>query len=185
MRTEARDALLQRMPNGGVCAEIGVGRGDFSAQILDVTHPTRLHLIDPWKHETGPLYRHAWYGGGLTGGQSAMDALYDEVLARFAAQRDTGTVAVHRAQSSEAVTSLPDAGLDWVYIHGNHQFEYVLADLEQYTPKIKSGGYITGDDFGKWGWWDNGVERAVDAFLELGHCELVAIDGDQFILRRR
>src|SRR5882762_6060861 len=34
-----REALLKLMPTHGVCAEIGVNRGEFSLDILNITEP--------------------------------------------------------------------------------------------------------------------------------------------------
>jgi hypothetical protein len=43
---ESRERLLEFMPRGGRCAEIGIDQGDFSAAILAATMPAKLHLID-------------------------------------------------------------------------------------------------------------------------------------------
>ncbi|MDP3697256.1 MAG: class I SAM-dependent methyltransferase, partial [Candidatus Taylorbacteria bacterium] len=37
--------------------------------------------------------------------------------------------------------------LDFVYIDGNHSYDYVKKDLELYWDKVKKGGALTGDDF--------------------------------------
>lgn len=49
-RDSARDDLLRKMGRGGVCAEIGVFRSDFSERILLIARPCRLHLVDPWNY---------------------------------------------------------------------------------------------------------------------------------------
>src|SRR5688572_1498221 len=41
-----RMALLDRVPKGGVVAELGVGFGDFSAMILARLEPREFHAID-------------------------------------------------------------------------------------------------------------------------------------------
>lgn len=45
-------------------------------------------------------------------------------------------------------------------------YEYVKADLENSFEKVRSGGYITGDDCNLEGWWDGGVTKAVDEFVD-------------------
>jgi hypothetical protein len=45
-----RAQLLSFLPEGGVVAEIGVARGDFSERILREGRASELHLIDPWIH---------------------------------------------------------------------------------------------------------------------------------------
>lgn len=41
-------ALLQKMPSNGIVAEIGVSQGVFAEQILKITNPEKLYLIDAW-----------------------------------------------------------------------------------------------------------------------------------------
>ena len=43
-----RSDFLSRLPKDAVCAEIGVFRGEFSRQILEIKAPRELHLIDGW-----------------------------------------------------------------------------------------------------------------------------------------
>jgi len=48
--------------------------------------------------------------------------------------------------SVEAINDVPN-DLDFVYIDGNHTYEYVKSDVENYYPKVKSFGVIGGHDF--------------------------------------
>jgi hypothetical protein len=173
------------MPAGSVCAELGVWKGDFSAQILHVVRPARLHLVDPWRLMTEDAYRDARYGGKVATEQDDMDLLYAGVLHRFARERATGIVDVHRCPSAEAAPRFPDRYFDWIYIDGNHLYEFVLQDLELFDPKVKSGGFIAGDDYGVAGWWEDGVTRAVDAFVASRKYEVVSLAAHQFVLRKR
>ena len=36
---------------------------------------------------------------------------------------------------------------DSIYIDGNHEYDFVKKDLENYYPKLKDGGILAGDDF--------------------------------------
>jgi hypothetical protein len=180
-RVAKRERLLQQMPVGGVCAEIGVWEGDFSAEVIEVTKPSALHLIDPWKYESDETYREACYGGRKAQRQEDMDAVYGRVVERFAPQIQDGSVIVHRAPSSEAVTAFPDGFFDWIYIDGNHLYEFVKLDLELWFPKVKRGGYVTGDDYAEGRWWEGGVKKAVDEFA-LRIDQEPTIIGKQFIL---
>jgi hypothetical protein len=178
-----RSRLLCLVPAGGICAEIGVWKGDFSQRILDAVEPAELHLIDPWRAMQDDAYEDAWYGGMLEHGQRDMDALHRSVLDRFAPARDAGIVQIHRLPSAEAAPRFPDAYFDFVYIDGNHYEEYVRADLEAWAPKVRLGGIIAGDDYGLEGWWDDGVTRAVDEFVDSGAASLVMIDHTQYALQ--
>ena len=176
--------LLDQLARGGVGAEIGVWRGDFSGAILRVTDPSTLHLIDPWSFRDDPAYEDAWYGAGHARSQDDMDSIYWSVLERFSNEIRSGRVRVHRAMSVEAAAELPDDSLDWVYIDGDHTYQCVLQDLETYSPKVRRGGVIAGDDYGGEGWWEDGVSRAVDEWV--GRCDDRALEvrNAQFVIRR-
>jgi hypothetical protein len=92
-------------------------------------------------------------------------------------------VQVHRAYSSDVVYTFSDNYFDWMYIDGNHLHEFVKKDLQLYYPKVKPGGYLTGDDYGVEGWWQNGVKTAVDDFVTQYGLALEAI-GTQFLVRK-
>jgi hypothetical protein len=177
-----RQKLLEMIPHGGMCAEVGVWRGDFSARILELARPSQLHLIDPWRAFDDDTYEGAWYGGQLEQGQADMDAVYQGVVDRFAEQRARGIVRVHRMMSTEAAATFSDSFFDFVYIDGNHTYEFVLADLQAFAPKVRPGGLLAGDDYGVQGWWGDGVTRAVDEFVRSGAATVVMLEQSQFVL---
>jgi hypothetical protein len=179
-----RAFLLERLPKDSVGAEIGVHLGDFAAEILERVKPYKFHLIDPWRYEDSELYSEAWYGGKAKGGQQELDARHEAVLHRFKALIDIGKVEVHRGTSEEVAKNFPDAYFDWVYIDGNHLYEYIKKDLEIYSEKIKAGGYLTGDDYTEGGWWGGGVKRAVDEFIKAQNVQLIEIKKTQFIIQK-
>ena len=43
--------VLYEIPKGGVCAEFGVHRGNWSKKIVEITKPKELWLIDHWECE--------------------------------------------------------------------------------------------------------------------------------------
>ena len=180
-----RARLLRRLPKSSVGVEIGVWSGDLSAAILRAVRPVRLHLLDPWAFAPDERYEQAWYGGARAGSQAEMDEVYKRVLQRFETEIADGAVVIHRSTSAEVAAGFEDASLDWVYVDGNHLYEYVRTDLELFAPKVRPGGLLAGDDYGAAGWWDDGVRRAVDRFLvtQAGAYEPVFLS-DQFLLRR-
>jgi hypothetical protein len=180
-----RARLLRRLPKHSVGVEIGVWAGDLSAAILRAVRPVQLHLLDPWAFAPDERYEQAWYGGARAGSQAEMDEVYKRVLQRFETEIADGAVVIHRSTSAEAAAGFEDASLDWVYVDGNHLYEYVQTDLALFAPKVRPGGLLAGDDYGTTGWWDDGVRRAVDRFLvtQAGAFEPVLLR-DQFLLRR-
>jgi len=180
-----RARLLRRLPKRSIGVEIGVWAGEHAAAILRALRPERLHLLDPWAFAPEEPYAQAWYGGARASSQAEMDEVYKRVLKRFEIEIAGRVVVIHRSTSAAAAARFEDASLDWVYVDGNHLYEYVWTDLELFAPKVRLGGFLAGDDYGAPGWWDDGVRRAVDHFLvtEAGVYEPVFLS-DQFLLRR-
>jgi hypothetical protein len=181
-RTGRRSDLLSRIPKGAVCAEIGVWKGGFSARILQIVEPRKLHLIDPWVYQEE--FHEALYGD-MAGGQDFMDAVYESVASRFRDEIEHGTVELHREYSQDAASRFRDDYFDFVYVDGNHVYEYVKQDLELFLPKLKRDALLAGDDYHNRGWWGDGVTRAVDELASGDAVDLVSIDRDQFVLRKR
>lgn len=174
--------LLRRMPKNAVCAEIGAWEGGFSETILKKTKPSKFYIIDPYMYV--PDYTKAWYGGDK--GQVKMDKIYESVKQRFSPEIEKGQVEMIRKTSDEALNSFKNNALDWVYIDGNHKYEFVIEDLKNSWKKVKVGGFITGDDYGAVGWWGDGVTKAVHEFIDLkkDSMKTVALRETQFILQK-
>jgi len=182
---DGKDFLLEILPKDSIGAEIGVHMGDFSARILKIVKPSKLHLIDPWKYENSETYSTALYGGKAKGGgQSELDARYEVVLRRFKSQIDLKKLEVHRGTSEGEGESFANEYFDWVYIDGNHLYEFIKKDLELYFKKLKVGGYLTGDDYTEGGWWKGGVKKAVDEFVTSYNVQSIEIRNGQFILKK-
>lgn len=175
-----RNWLLERFPKGSSGAEIGVWRGDFSAQILVVVRPRLLHLIDPWQSAADEAHAGTFYDRP----QRQMDSVYESVLSRLADAIANGVAVVHRATSADAAAAIPDASLDWVYIDGDHSYSAVSADIRTYKQKVVPGGLVAGDDYADGGMFKGGVKRAVDEALASGELELIMQRDRQFVLRR-
>lgn len=162
---DARNAVLNALPKGGVGVEIGVWKGDFSERILRTAKPLTLHLIDPWVASADANHvAEAWYGSGKVS-QGDMDGIYKGVTERFARDIAAQRVRIHRAASAEAMASLEESSVDFVYVDGDHLYEGVRADLEAAFRATKPGGLICCDDYQLGAWWGDGVVRAVHQFL--------------------
>lgn len=120
-----------------VIAEIGVLRGAFTNH-LNSTNPDELILIDPWKCWSTDVY-----GDYPTYMQKDWDLLFEKVSRRY----NQNHVRILRMTSEEAANQFPDGHFDLVYIDGNHEHDFVLADLHNWKPKIRKGGTICGHDY--------------------------------------
>ena len=62
--------------------------------------------------------------------------------------------------SVEASKLYEDGSLDFIFIDGAHDYKSVKEDVEHWFPKLKIGGYISGDDYA----WPS-VSSAVDEYF--------------------
>jgi hypothetical protein len=160
IKAQARKAVLQQLPKGGVCVEVGVWRGDFTRMLLNQLKPSKLTLIDPWKSFED---RDAAFDGQTE--DAKFEGIYQSVLAKYETEISNGQVDVLRAMSTEAFKDFHAESLDFVYLDGDHSYEGVKADLEGVLPLMKINGVIMLDDFHRRGWWGDGVIRAAQEFL--------------------
>ncbi len=120
---EDRIKMLELIPKGGVCAEIGILKGDYSRYILDIVKPLNLHLVDVDPKSI----------------KVAKKRFEDEIAQNL--------VEVHLEDSSTYLSSVPDETFDWIYIDGDHSYEGVKRDLEAAHTKIKPTGLISLNDY--------------------------------------
>ncbi|MEV6280655.1 class I SAM-dependent methyltransferase [Nocardia sp. NPDC051832] len=65
--------------------------------------------------------------------------------------------------SGSAAGLFADASLDWVHIDARHDYDSVVADITAWRPKVRPGGWLSGDDYIPEAW--PGVVAAVDDLL--------------------
>jgi Methyltransferase domain len=63
------------------------------------------------------------------------------------------------SDSVAAGNLFPDQSLAWVHIDARHDYASVSADIAAWAPKVRIGGWLSGDDFNAYQW--PGVVAAV------------------------
>jgi predicted O-methyltransferase YrrM len=136
--------------------------------------------VTEFNNAVNPNYPARMYGGQSARSQDDMDAIYRDVCSRFDPLPE---VEITRAPSSTFFQRLGDEKLDFVYIDGDHSFEFVLQDLRLARASLKPGGIIVGDDY-RWRDSDGtrSVEMAVQAFASQ-HGLKVELIGNQVLIR--
>ena len=79
-----------------------------------------------------------------------------------------------KKKSEDTVNQVPE-NLDFVYIDGNHEYEFIKRDILLYYRKLKHGGVIGGDNF------DSvfpGVARAVLEFADSHNLKIQGAKSD-------
>lgn len=67
------------------------------------------------------------------------------------------------ADSVSASRLFADASVDWVHLDARHGYEAVKADIQAWLPKVKRGGWLSGDDYDEIKWPE--VVKAVGDLL--------------------
>lgn len=116
-------------------AEIGVWRGEYSAFLCQTIPGLKLTCVDPW-------IRYGDYDDPKNQADR-LEAAYAEACATLAPY----ACDIKRMTSKKAAALVPDGSLCFAYLDGNHSKSYVLADLEAWVPKVRSGGIVAGHDF--------------------------------------
>jgi hypothetical protein len=130
-------------------AEIGVADGRNSLTLCQAIPGLHLIGVDPW----------TVYKGNPRGGpQSQHDNNYE-----LATERLKGyDVKFWVGFSHSAVHQVPLESLDFVYIDGNHGYEFVKQDIELWSQRVRKGGIVAGHDFYHFKW--AGVVQAVEDY---------------------
>jgi hypothetical protein len=171
----SRFELLKKMPKNAVCAEIGVLGGDFASQIYAVTSPKKLHLIDPWKHETDGAFSLA----DENFPQEDFDAMHRNISKSLGFRPQ---VEIHRGYSCDVLKDFDDDYFDWVYLDACHWYEEVKKDLLMLLRKVKPQGWICGHDYQiEPGHQGSGVMRAVNEIINDGFAKMVYIDSERWV----
>lgn len=162
-RREFVDAFI---PKYGIGAELGVQKGYFSHELLSITKPTKLFLVDPWY-----LLGAEWE---WSGGNRSTTTAVARIIERYSPQLVSGQIELVVANDLDFLDALEDESLDWAYIDSSHEYEHTVAELSLLQKKVKRSGVIAGDD-----WHDDpghrhhGVARAVRELCEHSAYELI------------
>ncbi|KGI66642.1 class I SAM-dependent methyltransferase [Mycobacterium rufum] len=99
----------------------------------------------------GPAVAH---GGGTMAG-----LLHRNVLACGFGDR----IQLLLSDSVAAAALFSDESLAWVHLDARHDYDSVRADIAAWLPKVRPGGWLSGDDYDAWQW--PGVVQAVEDSL--------------------
>ena len=115
-------------------AEIGVWTGAFSEALCRANPALYLTCVDPWIPY--PDYRD-------NREKRKYPDIYDTAVAALAPFH----CEIVRKFSTDAVKDVPLNSLDFVYIDGNHAFEFVVEDLAFWSRRVRPGGIVSGHDY--------------------------------------
>lgn len=154
LKDELKPLIDQLAVTNGVMLEVGVYKGEAMRQFMDSGKFRRYFGVDFWSGDyadPNPRFLECIPDAELK---------FDEVAKHYP------NVVKMRMTSKEAAGYFHDNLFDFVYIDGNHNYEFVKEDLDLWWPKVKYEGYFGGHDYNM---ADN-VGRAVNE--KFGHGEM-------------
>ena len=104
--------------------EIGVFKGEFTRQLLENWDGT-MYMIDPWR-PLGEKYI------DVSNHREHTDA-YVQTMENIQGYENRAFML--RGLSEELANIFEDDSLDFVYIDGNHAYDYVVQDMKLWWPK--------------------------------------------------
>ena len=137
--------------NDAIFVEVGCWEGKSSSFMADKIKNSgrniKFYAVDIWQDymQEGMLWK----------------ANMDKFLKNTEPLKDY--INVIKGDSKEAIKRFEDGTVSFVFIDGNHQYEFVKDDIECWLPKMKKGGMLAGHDT-----QFEGVTRAINELLP-GH----------------
>jgi len=164
---QTRNELIDTLPKGISCVELGVFKSEFSDEIISRMQPSSLYLVDIWD-------------GSMASGDKDginvihipdMEEVYNFILKKY---NDDSKINVVRKPSKEFLKSFTDDRFDFIYVDADHSYTAVKNDLILSMNKLKNGGYLAGHDYIP----NYEVRYAVDDFCKEYGQEIIAITKD-------
>ena len=144
--------LRDRAGGGLVCIEIGVAGGEHALSLLKNLNIKKLYLIDPYE-----LYNE-YIEGKIHYGVDQLSLDQTEISCRTKLKDFEKNLVWIKKLSSEAISDINE-NVDFVYIDGNHQEEFVVEDIDNYVSILNTSGVIGGHDY------YNGFQREHDGVV--------------------
>lgn len=181
----SRYEVLHHLPKGGIIAEVGVGWGGFSEELLKVLQPEKFYALDLFNSKP----ENSMFLAAIPAGTSQL-GFYRE---KFKNEISTGKMEVHSGYSWETLAAFPDHFFDFIYVDADHTYEAVKKDLEQAHRKIKPGGLIQLNDYTVYdavNMQPYGVQKAANEFMlqegyEMIFYALNNLGFDDIIIRKK
>ena len=146
-------AILFKELNFKKGAEVGVELGRY-AQVLCKANPgVKLYCIDSWED----------YEEYLEKKNKDNHSKYHEITKR---RLKVYNCEIVKKPSMNAVKDFARDSLDFVYIDGNHSYDYVLEDITEWSKIVRKKGIVAGHDYMDTKMMHLDVVKAVDLYVK-------------------
>jgi hypothetical protein len=150
----AQEEAVLRFPEGSCFVEVGTYLGRSLCSLGEVVQQSGKTFtvigVDTCRGSGPEGWRQTDYHGAAVaqGGGTFAGALHKNVL--DCGYGDSITLVI--ADSLRASRLFGDESLDWVHLDASHDYDSLTADIQAWLPKVKPGGWLSGDDYDKTKW---------------------------------
>ncbi len=147
--------------------EIGLGKGETAKEILNAIVPSYPFVY----YGVDPYLCYSEYNEDIN---AAPNRLINNrnCLENNLSHIQNGRFVHFELFSYIACHKFMDKFIHLLFIDGNHSYEYVKKDLEQYWSKVKNYGIVAIHDYVQTGSYFSGVKKAVDEFVKSKELQL-------------
>jgi Methyltransferase domain len=160
-----QEEAVHHFPDGSRFVEVGTYLGRSLCSLAEVVELSGKRIsivgIDTCQGSGPEGSRGKNYHGATVrrGGGTFAGALHKNVLGCGFGDK----IILIISDSISASTLFGNASLEWVHLDARHDYASVKADIEAWLPKIRPGGWLSGDDYDEEKWPE--VVRAVADLL--------------------
>ena len=154
MWRSAQEEAASSFPAGSRFVEVGTYLGRSLCSLGEVVERSGKNIdvigIDTCRG-SGPegLSGKDYHAGAVVaGGGTLAGALHKNVLDCGFGEKITLII----SDSVSAARLFSDASLDWVHLDARHDYASVKADIAAWLPKVRVGGWLSGDDYDEQKW---------------------------------
>jgi hypothetical protein len=144
-----QEEAVRRFPEKSCFVEVGTYLGRSLCSLAELVEHSGKRIavigVDTCRGSgpEGPNRKDYHGAAAAQGGGTFAGALHRNIL-------DCGYGAAISLVIAESVTAsalVADASIDWVHLDARHDYESVKADIVAWLPKVKPGGWLSGDDY--------------------------------------
>ena len=161
----AQEEAADRFPEGSCFVEVGTYLGRSLCSLGEVVAQTGKTItvigVDTCRGSGPEGYRQKDYHGAMVtqNGGTFAGVLHKNII-------DCGysdMISLIIADSVVASRLFATASVDWVHLDARHDYASVKTDIQAWLPKVKPGGWLSGDDYDEIKWPE--VVKAVGDLL--------------------
>lgn len=168
------DLAVDKAKNGDAFLEVGCFMGKSTAYLLEAIKKSgkaiSVWVIDIFESEC----KHHADLINENGGGTLLE-IFEKNMAQLGFKPNTVI-----GKSDDQYKNFNDESFSMIFIDAAHDYESVKADLNNFYPKLKSGGIFAGHDYGE---ATAGVGKAVDEFVKEKNLKLYVMTASWILIK--